>query len=677
LRYRAVVSSTASHDALEAAPRVLWSPAADVLEHSNMGRYVTWLATERGRRFTTYDDLWRWSVDEPGDFWATIWDHFEVIAHESPTTALADASMPGARWFPEATLNYAEHALRMPGRSPDDVVVIGRSQTRGPIELTAADLRDAVARCRAGLDRLGVGRGDRVAAFLPNIPEAIVALLATASLGATWSSCAPEFGVRAVIDRFGQIEPKVLLAVDGYRYGDRHVDRRSELAEIRGALPCLAATVVVPYLDASSVSIDGSVGWEALLAETEPMAFEPVPFDHPLYILYSSGTTGLPKPIVHGHGGILLEHFKALGLHTDLGPADRFLWFTTTGWMMWNYLASGLAVGSTVVTVDGNPAYPDLGELWRLAAETRTTYFGTSAPYLMACRKAGLGPGHELDLGTLRGVGSTGSPLPAAGFEWVHDAVSDSIPLGSLLGGTDVCTGFLGPSPLVPVWAGEISCRMLGAKIEAFDESGRSVVGREGELVITAPLPSMPVSLWNDADGSRLRDAYFSTYPGVWRHGDWLTITERGSCIVTGRSDATLKRGGVRIGTAEFYGIVEALPEIADSLVVHLEDDGGGPGELLLFVVARPGAAVDDELRGRIRTSLRDDLSPRHVPDATIAVPSIPRTLSGKKLEVPVKRILLGLPSEVAASKDALADPLSLEPFEALARERRAAAARV
>jgi acetoacetyl-CoA synthetase len=338
--------------------------------------------------------------------------------------------------------------------------------------------------------------------------------------------------------------------------------------------------------------------------------------------------------------------------------------------MMWNYLVSGLAVGATVVTVDGNPAFPDLGALWRLVAETRTTYFGTSAPYLMACRKAGLEPGGDLDLGALRGLGSTGSPLPAAGFEWVSDAVSPSIPLGSLLGGTDVCTGFLGPSPLVPVWAGEISCRMLGARIEAFDEAGRSIVGREGELVVTAPMPSMPVSLWNDPDGSRLRDAYFSTYPGIWRHGDWLTITERGSCIVTGRSDATLKRGGVRIGTAEFYGIVEGLPEIADSLVVHLEDDGGGPGELLLFVVTRPGIGLDDGLRHRIRASLRDDLSPRHVPDATIAVPSIPRTLSGKKLEVPVKRILLGLPADVAASKDALADPRSLELFEAMARER-------
>ena len=637
-----------------------------------MGRYLAWLEAERGLRFEGYEDLWRWSVDEPGAFWRSVWDHFEVIAHDEAVADLADSRMPGASWFPGATLNYAEQALRLPGRRGGDTVIVGRSQTRGPLDLTADELRDSVARCRAGLIRLGVGRGERVAAFLPNVPEAIVALLATASLGAIWSSCAPEFGVRAVIDRFGQIEPRVLIAIDGYRYGDRDVDKRPELAEVRAALPSLEATVVLPYLDPeATASVPGSIAWADLLSESGPLAFEPVPFDHPLYILYSSGTTGLPKPIVHGHGGITLEHLKALALHTDLGPADRFLWFTTTGWMMWNYLVSGLLVGSTVVTFDGNPAHPDLSGLWQVAAETGTTYFGTSAPYLMASRKAGLEPGRDLDLGPLRGVGSTGAPLPAAGFEWVRDAVSASVPLGSLSGGTDMCTGFLGPSPLVPVWSGEISCRMLGARVEAFDEAGRSVVGREGELVITAPMPSMPVSLWDDADGSRLREAYFATYPGVWRHGDWLTITERGSCIVTGRSDATLKRGGVRIGTAEFYGIVEALPEIADSLVVHLEDGGGGPGELLLFVVPRAGAAIDDDLRRRISTALREDLSPRHVPDAIVEVPGVPRTLSGKKLEVPVKRILLGAPPDLAASKDALADPRSLEPFEALARGRR------
>lgn len=655
-------------------PDVLWSPAADARAQSRMGRYLDWLGSARAIELGDYEAAWRWSTSEPGPFWQSVWDHFDVGRGVASGPALPEARMPGATWFPGATVNYAEVQLRLPGRTPADVVIVGRSQTRGPVEVTAGELRAAVARCRAGLQRLGVGRGDRVAAFLPNVPESVIALLATASLGAIWSSCAPEFGTRAVIDRLAQIEPRVLLTIDGYRYGDREIDRAAEVAEIRAGLPTLRATVVVPYLGTeagATARIPGAIPWSVLLADSAPLAFEPVPFEHPLWILYSSGTTGLPKPIVHGHGGIVLEHLKALALHTDLGAGDRFCWFTTTGWMMWNYLVSGLAVGATIVLFDGNPAWPDLTTLWRLAAETNATYLGASAPFIMACRAAGLTPGRSLDLSGLRGVGSTGAPLAAAGFRWVADAVSDAIPLGSLSGGTDLCTGFLGPSPLVPVWAGEISCRMLGAKIEAFDTQGRSLVGRQGELVITAPMPSMPVSLWGDDGGARMRSVYFEPWPGVWRHGDWLTITDRGSCVISGRSDATLNRGGVRLGTAEFYAVVEAMPEIADSLVTHLEDERGGPGELLLFVVMRPPAGLDDALRARIGSELRSALSPRHVPDRIIAVPSVPRTLSGKKLEVPVKRILVGIPPDEAASKEALADPQSLEPFEALAAERR------
>jgi acetoacetyl-CoA synthetase len=645
-------------------PPILWSPSPDARTRTRVGRYLDWLARHLGLEFDSYESLWRWSVSEPSAFWRSIWDHFEVGDGSDPGLALADARMPGARWFPHARLNWAEHALRLAGRRATDTVVIGTSQTRDRMELSVADLRDAVGRARSGLQRLGVGQGDRVAAYLPNVPEAVVALLATASLGAIWTSCAPEFGIRSVVDRLGQVAPKVLLTIDGYRYGGRDVDRTNELAAIREALPGLVATVLLPYLAPDERRIPDALTWDELTAESGELAFASVPFDHPLFILYSSGTTGLPKPIVHGHGGILLEHLKTHALHHDLGPADRFFWFTTTGWMMWPYLVSGLLVDATLILHDGAPNHPDLMALWRLAAEQRITFFGTSAPFLMSCRKDGLTPGSELDLSRLRGIGSTGAPLPAEGFHWVHDAIGPSVHLQSVSGGTDVCTAFVGASPLVPVWAGEISCRHLGCPVEAFDRQGRSIVGEEGELVLTAPMPSMPVGFWNDADGSRYRAAYFDDFPGVWRHGDWITITERGSCIISGRSDATLNRGGVRIGTAEFYAIVEALPEVADSLVVHLE----ARDRLVLFLALRPGEELTDALRERIVTALRTTLSPRHVPDEIRVVPSVPRTLSGKKLEVPVKRILSGTPVDEAASRGSLADPSSLDAFVEMAR---------
>jgi acetoacetyl-CoA synthetase len=505
-----------------------------------------------------------------------------------------------------------------------------------------------------------------VAAYLPNVPEAVIGVLACASLGAIWTSCAPEFGIRSVIDRFGQVEPKVLITIDGYRYGERSIDRTDEVAAIRDALPSLSATVVLPYLGEPTTRIPNAVSWAELTAGPAAAEFASVPFDHPLFVLYSSGTTGLPKPIVHGHGGILLEHLKVLGMQHDLGPTDRFFWFSTTGWMMWNYLVSGLAVGSTIVLFDGSPAHPDLGALWRMAAEEEITYFGTSAPFLMGCRREGLRPSEVADLRHLRAIGSTGAPLPAEGFRYVHDAVSPRVHLESVSGGTDVCTALVGGSPLVPVWEGEISCRALGCAVEAFSSEGRPVVGEQGELVITRPMPSMPVGFWNDPGGERYREAYFGSWPGVWRHGDWITFTERGSCVISGRSDATLNRGGVRIGTAEFYAVVEGFSEVADSLVVHL-DEGD---RLLLFVALRPGAEMTDELRGRIVDELRRELSPRHVPDEITAVPGIPRTLSGKKLEVPVKRILMGVAPEVAASRGSLADPAALDAFVRLAEAR-------
>ena len=640
---------------------VLWTPPSDVLETSRIGDFMRWLGAEGRKGVTTYDELWAWSVEDLPGFWSAIWDYFEVIAHSPYTEVLKDARMPGAKWFPGATLNYAEHVLRMPGVSGDEPIVGSYSQTREPLTFTADRLRDEVRRARAGLRRLGVGPGDRVAAYLPNIPETLVLMLATASLGAIFSSCAPEFGTRSVTDRWTQISPKVLVSIDGYRYGDKIIDRRGEVAAIISALPSLEHTVALSYLD-------GDTGLGTLSTPTdEPLSFTPVPFDHPLYVLYSSGTTGLPKPIVHGHGGILLEHLKMLALHHDLGPGDRFFWFSTTGWMMWNFLVSGPAVGSAIVMFDGNPGHPDLTALWRLADEAKMTYFGTSAPFLLACRKEGIVPREVADLHRLRGLGSTGAPLPPEGFRWVYENVSESLQLQSLSGGTDVCTGFVGASPLSPVYEGEIAARCLGARVEAYDPSGKSVVGELGELVITAPMPSMPVGFWGDSDGHKYREAYFDVFPGVWRHGDWITISDRGTSIITGRSDATLNRGGVRLGTAEFYSVVEGLPEVVDSLVVHLEDPEGGAGELLLFVVLREGSVLDDTLKGTIARELRTALSPRHIPDAIHQVKAVPRTLSGKKLEVPVKRILSGVPLEKAAAKGALANPESLHDFEAFA----------
>jgi acetoacetyl-CoA synthetase len=654
---------------LDAPP--IWTPPADARSTTRLGHYMDWLERTREIDFTGYADLYQWSVTELEQFWQSLWEYFEIVSSSPPTAVLSGRSMPGARWFDGARLNYAEHIVG--GRFPDDeVAVVARSQTRPPSTLTFGELTAAVGRARAGFQRLGVGPGDRVVGYLPNIPETLVAFLACASVGATWATCAPEFGVRAVVDRFSQIEPTVLLAISGYVYGTTYVDRRSQVADVVAALPSLRHVIEVPYgHDPLAGPLPGGrlVSWVDLLDGDGPAEFDRLPFDHPLCVLFSSGTTGLPKAIVHGHGGILLEHLKNHGLSWDLGPGDRLMWFTTTAWMMWTALVSALLTGCSIVMLDGNSLHPDVGGQWRLAAETGATMLGVSPAYLAACRKAAIDPASVGGL-RLRQLCTAGSPLPPEVAAWVQDALGDDVLLINGSGGTDVCSGIVQGNPLLPVWAGAISGRCLGVATAAFDPDGKPLVGELGELVITEPMPSMPVAFWNDPGGERYRAAYFDQYPGVWRQGDWVQFSEHGSCVVTGRSDATLNRGGVRLGTGEFYRVVDEVDGVQGSLVVHLEDPSGGPGELLLFVALAGGERLDDEMSAGLAGRLRSELSPRHVPDAIVQIDSIPIGLTGKKLELPVKKILLGASIDAVASRDALSNPASLDAFAEYAKTR-------
>jgi acetoacetyl-CoA synthetase len=647
---------------------LLWEPPAELKENAVITRYMGWLEKNKDLSFDGYNELWEWSVNDVEGFWSSLWEFLEVKASKPYERVLAKREMPGAEWFPGAELNYAEHAF---GNARSDApALVHRSELRPLAETSWAELREKTAALSAALQAMGVERGDRVVAYLPNVPEAVVAFLATASIGAVWSSGSPDFGAGSIVDRFKQIEPKVLFAVDGYRYGGKDYDRTEVVAKLQGEIPTLEKTVVLPYLndEPDLGSLDNAVLWDEVLGSQEgaELHFEQVPFDHPLWVLYSSGTTGLPKAIVQSQGGILMEHLKKVYLHIDLGPGDRFFWFTTTGWMMWNLLVSGLLSGATAILYDGNPGHPDMNTLWELAEETGMTHFGTSASYLTGCMNAGIEPGRDFDLSHLKGVGSTGSPLPPEGFEWVYEHVKEDVWLYSTSGGTDLCTAFVGGVPLLPVHAGELQARSLGMKVEAFNEDGEPVIDEVGELVITEPAPSMPIYLWNDLEGERYRESYFDVYPGVWRHGDWIKIKSRGSCVIYGRSDSTINRGGVRMGTSEIYSAVESVEEVTDSLVVDIHRPGG-EAFMPLFVVLREGADLDDNLKKKVKGAIRERTSPRHVPNEIFAVPDIPRTLNGKKLEVPVKKILAGTPPDQAASRDSLSNPDSLDRFAELA----------
>jgi acetoacetyl-CoA synthetase len=679
------MSTAADH-----APEPLWRPGPGRIAAARLTHFHTWAAGHHGapppdpaHPARSYAALHAWSVRELATFWQAVAEWSGVRFATPYETVLADRSMPGARWFPGATLNYAEHALR-PADDParaGEPALLALDERLEPRATSWAELRGQVAGVAAALRAAGVRPGDRVSGYLPNVPQAVVALLATAAAGAVWTSCAPDFGARAVLDRFRQVEPVALFAVDGYRYAGKTHDRAATVAELRAELPSLRAVVHVPLL--GTPAPDGALEWDAVAADPGPEAyaglFEQLPFDHPLWVLYSSGTTGLPKAIVQSQGGILLEHLKQTTLHLDLGPGDRFFWYTSTGWMMWNFLVSGLLAGATAVLYDGSPAHPGPDAQWRAAALTGSTVLGTSAAYVMASRKNDLHPFRDLDLSSVECVATTGSPLPPDGFRWLRDAHAegpgtgqDGLWIASVSGGTDVCSCFAGGVPTLPVHTGELQAPCLGTDLQAWDADGHPLAGEVGELVVTAPMPSMPLRFWNDPDGTRYRDSYFGTYPGVWRHGDWITLTRHGGVIIHGRSDSTLNRQGVRMGSADIYEVVERLPEIRESLVIGVEEPDGGYW-MPLFVALAPGARLDDALRDRVRRTLRDELSPRHVPDDIIAIPAVPHTLTGKRIEVPVKRLLQGAPAERAVNPGSVDDPALLAFYADLGRARRTA----
>jgi acetoacetyl-CoA synthetase len=638
---------------------LLWQPTAQDIESAQLTRYIKWLAENNTIHVDDYPQLWRWSVENIEDFWASLWAFCNLPYSSQWTSVLASRQMPGAEWFPGMTMNYAEAIFsRQNDKRP---MMLFAAEDEPPTEVAWSEVYEQAARLAAALRAMGVQKGDRVAAYLPNIPQAIVALLATASIGAVWSSCSPDFGTQSVLDRFSQIAPKVLIAVDGYQYNGKVHDRRAVVEQIKSALPDLQATIMIPRTDASP---SDALLWDPVLAK-QPVTeidFEQVDFNHPLWVLFSSGTTGLPKPIVQSHGGIVLEHTKAITLHNDIGPDDRFFWYSSTGWMMWNYVVGALLSGATIIVYDGSATYPERDSLFALAEQSGMTYLGTSAAFIGACMKHDLHPNQRFDLSKIRGLGSTGSPLTVDGFAWVYQNINERLALESLSGGTDVCTAVIGGARIMPIYAGEIQGASLGAEVLAYDDDGNPVIDEVGELVITKPMPSMPIYFWNDPDMTRYQSSYFEMYPGVWRHGDWIKINERGGCVIFGRSDSTINRMGIRMGTSEIYRVVESFEEVLDSLIIDLELLGR-KSYMPLFVVMREGHTLDDDLRERIQARLRAEVSPRHAPDDIIEIEGVPYTLSGKKMEVPIRKILLGMDTSKAANPGAMRNPEALNFF--------------
>ena len=647
--------------------KALWIPTIPFKKASHLWKYEKWLAKHKGLTFENYQAIWKWSTDSIEAFWESIWEYVEIFSHDPYTSVLSTDSMPGAKWFSGSTLNYAEHIFRSETNARPAMYFIREGQH--PQAVSWAELTEQVQKVVHYLRKKGVGKGDRVVAYLPNIPEAIVIFLAVNSIGAIWSCCSPDFGVKTVIDRFTQIEPSCFFAVNGYTYHGKAFDRSQEVQAIRDAIPSIQHTTLIDYIEADTTSLPQVESWQAIMAldvQEDTLSFTPVPFDHPIWVLYSSGTTGQPKAITHSHGGVLLEHFKYLLFHNDVHPGEHFFWFTTTGWMMWNFLQATMLVGAVPVLFDGSPAHPDLMSLWGWTEELPIHHFGTSAPFLHACMKEGLRPGDVLDLSALRSIGSTGAPLPDEAFEWVYESVSKDVWLCSMSGGTDVCTAFVGGCPYEPVYKGRIQCRGLGCAMKAYDPNGNELIEEVGEMVIEKPMPSMPIFFWNDVSGERYEASYFDTFPGKWRHGDWIKMYEDGSLEIHGRSDSTLNRKGVRIGTSEVYAILDSVSGIKDSLILNLEM---GEEDIMPLFVVMDGETLTDEKRKEIQKALRMQGSPRHVPDMIREVPDIPYTLSGKKMEVPIKKILLGKSAGGALNKDAVRNPDAIQYFVELAKE--------